>query len=248
MSKGLFIVVEGADFAGKTTFVKQLKKVLGVQDFSSVLFRSPGGLDGGEAIRELLVNTVLSEEVRTLIFSANRVDSTQKIINPLIKKGINVISTRWRWSSNVYQDNQKVADYVDEAMGVAIPDIYILLECSEEAFDKSLKARNEKMLDEDYQIDLMDQEYTQNYASVKERFNDEYEAYTGTKFKFVYNQGKPKPPTDEEFIELVKPFLSEIGYFEEKVSLGRGLTHNAIVIDDAGFEPVDESLLPKPRV
>lgn len=248
MSKGLFIVVEGADFAGKTTFVKQLKKVLGMQDFSSVLFRSPGGLDGGEAIRELLVNTVLSEEVRTLIFSANRVDSTQKIINPLIKKGINVISTRWRWSSNVYQDNQKVADYVDEAMGVAIPDIYILLECSEEAFDKSLKARNEKMLDEDYQIDLMDQEYTQNYASVKERFNDEYEAYAGTKFKFVYNQGKPKPPTDEEFIELVKPFLSEIGYFEEKVSLGRGLTHNAIVIDDAGFEPVDESLLPQPRV
>ena len=248
MSKGLFIVVEGADFAGKTTFVKQLKKVLGMQDFSSVLFRSPGGLDGGEAIRELLVNTVLSEEVRTLIFSANRVDSTQKIINPLIKKGINVISTRWRWSSNVYQDNQKVADYVDEAMGVAIPDIYILLECSEEAFDKSLKARNEKMLDEDYQIDLMDQEYTQNYASVKERFNDEYEAYAGTKFKFVYNQGKPKPPTDEEFIELVKPFLSEIGYFEEKVSLGRGLTHNTIVIDDAGFEPVDESLLPQPRV
>ena len=139
-------------------------------------------------------------------------------------------------------------DYVDEALGVAIPDIYILLECSEEAFDKSLKARNEKMLDEDYQIDLMDQEYTQNYASVKERFNDEYEAYAGTKFKFVYNQGKPKPPTDEEFIELVKPFLSEIGYFEEKVSLGRGLTHNAIVIDDAGFEPVDESLLPQPRV
>ncbi len=248
MSKGLFIVVEGADFAGKTTFVKQLKKVLGMQDFSSVLFRSPGGLDGGEAIRELLVNTVLSEEVRTLIFSANRVDSTQKIINPLIKKGINVISTRWRWSSNVYQDNQKVADYVDEAMGVAIPDIYILLECSEEAFDKSLKARNEKMLDEDYQIDLMDQEYTQNYASVKERFNAEYEAYKGVKFKFIYNQGKPKPPTDDEFIELVKPFLSEIGYFEEKVSLGRGLTHNTIVIDDAGFEPVDESLLPQPRV
>ena len=248
MSKGLFIVVEGADFAGKTTFVKQLKKVLGMQDFSSVLFRSPGGLDGGEAIRELLVNTVLSEEVRTLIFSANRVDSTQKIINPLIKKGINVISTRWRWSSNVYQDNQKVADYVDEAMGVAVPDIYILLECSDEAYVLASKAREKEELQEDYQIDLMDEEYTRNYELTKERFNAEYEAYKGVKFKFIYNQGKPKPPTDDEFIELVKPFLSEIGYFEEKVSLGRGLTHNAIVIDDAGFEPVDESLLPQPRV
>lgn len=248
MSKGLFIVVEGADFAGKTTFVKQLKKVLGMQDFSSVLFRTPGGLDGGEAIRDLLVNTPLSSDVRALIFSANRVDSTQRIVNPLIKKGINVIATRWRWSSNAYQDNQKVADYIDEEMGVAIPDIYILLECSEEAFDKSLKARNEKMLDEDYQIDLMDQEYTQNYALVKQRFNDEYEAYVGTKFKFVYNQGKPKPPTDEELIELIKPFLSEIGYFEEKPPFDRGLTHNSFYVDDVGFQPIDESLLPQPRV
>lgn len=59
------MLLKAQTFAGKTTFVKQLKKVLGMQDFSSVLFRSPGGLDGGEAIRELLVNTVLSEEVRT---------------------------------------------------------------------------------------------------------------------------------------------------------------------------------------
>ena len=248
MSKGLFIIVEGADFAGKTTFVKQLKDVLGMQDFSSILFRSPGGMEGGEAIRELLVNTPLSEEVRTLIFSANRVDSTQKIINPLTKKGINVIGTRWRWSSNVYQDNQKVADYIDAEMGVAVPDIYILLECSDEAYVLASKAREKEELQEDYQIDLMDEEYTRNYELTKERFNAEYEAYKGVKFKFIYNQGKPKPPTDEEFIELVKPFLSEISYFEEKVSLGRGLTHNAIVIDDAGFEPVDESLLPQPRV
>lgn len=47
------------------------------------------------------------------------------------------------WSSNVYQDNQKVADYVDEAMGV-VPDIYILLECSEEAFDNFLKLAMKK--------------------------------------------------------------------------------------------------------
>lgn len=245
MSKGLFIVVEGADFAGKTTFVKQLKDVLGLQDFSSVLFRSPGGMDSGEAIRELLVNTALSEEARTLIFSANRVDSTQKIINPLIEKGINVIGTRWRWSSNVYQDNQKVADYIDETMKVAIPDVYILLECSDAAFNIA----NEKRLQEDNaQIDLMDAEYTQNYSLVKERFNAEYEAHTGTKFKFTYNQGKPKPPTNEELIELIKPFLIEIGYFEEKPPIPRGLVHDAVYIDDAGFEPVDESLLPKPRV
>ena len=129
MQKGLFIAVEGGDFSGKTTFVKQLKELLDEVDFSSVLFRSPGGDENGEAIRKLVTETRFSEEVRTLLFAANRVHLTQNIVKPLIEKGINVISTRWRWSSDVYQDNKEVADFADTSFDVATPDIYILLEC-----------------------------------------------------------------------------------------------------------------------
>ena len=253
MQKGLFIVVEGGDFSGKTTFVKQLKEVLDEVDFSNVLFRSPGGDEAGEKIRKLVTETPFSEEVRTLLFAANRVHLTQNLVKPLTSKGINVISTRWRWSSDVYQDNREVADFADQTMGVAVPDIYILLECDDEVMKMTLNKRNQDHPDYDpdsgNQMDVMDEEYTRDYQGVKARFQEKFDASMITKFKFNYNQGAPKPPTKEEFIELIKPLLIELGYYEIGTSIiPEGLVHDAIFHSATEAEPVDESLFPKARV
>lgn len=253
--KGLFIAVEGGDFAGKTTFVKQLKEILDGVDFSSVLFRSPGGDEIGEKIRELLTGNVMTEEVRTLIFAANRVHTTQSVINPLIEKGISVISTRWRWSADIYQDNREVSDFADKVLEVATPDIYVLLECSDEVMVKGVNKRNidHPDYDEDAgnQLDVLDEEYTQDYKAVKERFNKKFEEHTGLKYKLIYNTGNPKPPTNEEFIELVKPLLIELGYFEPGVSTvlnGQELIHDAVFLAVPNGEPVDETLFPQTRI
>lgn len=253
MPKGLFLAVEGGDFSGKTTFVKQLKEVLDEVDFSTVLFRSPGGDEAGEKIRELVTQTPFSEEVRTLLFAANRVHLTQAMVKPLIEKGINVISTRWRWSSDVYQDNKDVADFADEQFNVAVPDIYILLECSDEVMKKTFDKRNQDHPDYDpdsgNQLDVMDEEYTQDYQGVKARFQQKFDECVIPKFKFNYNQGAAKPPTKEEFIELIKPLLIELGYFEVGTStIPEGLVHDAIFDSATEAEPVDESLFPQARV
>jgi len=253
MSKGLFIAVEGGDFSGKTTFVKQLKEVLDEVDFSTVLFRSPGGDEAGEKIRELVTQTPFSEEVRTLLFAANRVHLTQAMVKPLIEKGINVISTRWRWSSDVYQDNKDVADFADEQFDVAVPDMYILLECDDEVMKKTFDKRNQDHPDYDpdtgNQLDVLDEEYTQDYQGIKARFQQKFDECVVPKFKFNYNQGAPKPPTKEEFIELIKPLLIELGYFEVGTSIATdGLVHDAIFHPAGEPEPVDESLFPQARV
>lgn len=253
MQKGLFIAVEGGDFSGKTTFVKQLKGVLDEVDFSTVLFRSPGGDEAGEKIREIVTQTPFSEEVRTLLFAANRVHLTQAMVKPLIEKGINVISTRWRWSSDVYQDNKDVADFADKQFDVAVPDIYILLECDDEAMEKTFDKRNQDHPDYDpdtgNQLDVLDEEYTRDYQGVKARFNEKYEQHNGLKFKFNYNQGADAPPSKEEFIELIKPLLIELGYFEINNLVNTdGLVHDAIFLPEEEPEPVDETLFPQPRV
>lgn len=253
MQKGLFIAVEGGDFSGKTTFVKQLKEVLDEVDFSTVLFRSPGGDEAGEKIRELVTQTPFSEEVRTLLFAANRVHLTQAMVKPLIEKGINVISTRWRWSSDVYQDNKDVADFADEQFDVAVPDMYILLECDDEVMKKTFDKRNQDHPDYDpdtgNQLDVLDEEYTRDYQGVKARFNEKYEQHNGVKFKFNYNQGEPKPPTNEQFIELIKPLLIELGYYEIGTStIPEGLVHDANFDSATPAPVVDESLFPQARV
>lgn len=250
--RGLFVAVEGADFCGKTTFVKQLKEILGSRDISSVIFRSPGGTEAGEKLRELVTNVPFSEEARTLLFSANRLENTQNLIDPLIKKGINVISTRWRWSSDVYQDNQHMANYIDQNLGIVTPDIYILLECSDEVMVKCANSRNIDHPDynpeTNAQMDLMDSEYTENYALVKQRFNESFDKWEGKKFKFVYNTGEAKPPTDETLIEIIEPFLKEIGFFERNVISTDGLIHDARFEYEGEPEPIDDTLIPMPRV
>lgn len=199
-----FIAIEGADYSGKTTFAEQLERVLTKLGRKVASLRSPGGDESGEKIRELLVNTPLSEQTRTIIFSGNRVHNSDNVIKPAIERGETVIGTRWRWSSNVYQDNIEVADYLDEKFNVAQPDLYILLKPNPLALEKLRSSRG------DEQADLMDIEYTQNYELIRDRFQQQYEQYTGgLKYQTQYVVGNT-PPTDEEFEKLYCDLISII--------------------------------------
>ena len=202
---GKFIVIEGGDFCGKTTFAEQLHRVLGYRDINSSLIRSPGGDAEGEKIRSLLVNTKLDEATRTCIFAGNRVHTSNTVIKPLLRVGRNIISTRWRWSADVYQDVPEVSDFLDEKLGVCIPDLYILLECSNEVMEKGWLNRES--------TDLMDEEYTANYNEVRNRYKNVFLNHQGNKIQLVYNEGKTVP-TDREFIEKYKDLLDLLGYFD----------------------------------
>ena len=209
---GKFIVIEGGDFCGKTTFAEQLHRVLGYRDMNSTLIRSPGGDIEGEKIRSLLVNTKLDEATRTCIFAGNRVHTSNTVIKPLLRVGRNIISTRWRWSADVYQDVPEVSDFIDEKLGVSIPDLYILLECSNEVMEKCYLKRKNEALEGGNELDLMDTEYTANYNEVKDRYKEIYLNHKGDKINLRYNEGTT-PPTDREFIDKYKDLLDLLDYF-----------------------------------
>lgn len=209
---GKFIVIEGGDFCGKTTFAEQLHRVLGYRDMNSTLIRSPGGDAEGEKIRKLLVNTKLDEATRTCIFAGNRVHTSNAVIKPLLRVGRNIISTRWRWSADVYQDVPAVSDFIDEKLSVCIPDLYVLLECSNEVMEKSYLKRENEALEGGNELDLMDTEYTANYEEVRNRYKEIYLNHQGNKISLQYNKGTT-PPTDREFIQEYKELLEMLGYF-----------------------------------
>ena len=218
---GKFIVIEGGDFCGKTTFAEQLHRVLGYRDMNSTLIRSPGGDVEGEKIRSLLVNTKLDEATRTCIFAGNRVHTSNAVIKPLLRVGRNIISTRWRWSADVYQDVPEVSDFLDEKLGVCIPDLYILLECSNEVMEKGWLNRES--------TDLMDEEYTANYNEVRNRYKNVFLNHQGNKIQLVYNEGTIVP-TDREFIEKYKDLLDLLDYFN----------HPEVISTYADEKPINE--------
>lgn len=106
VSRGRFISLEGGEGAGKSTQLKALAAELRSRGIEVVETREPGGSEGAERIRELLLTGAedrWSAEAEALLFAAARTDHVDKVIRPAILAGKWVISDRFVDSSLAYQ-------------------------------------------------------------------------------------------------------------------------------------------------
>lgn len=98
MSK--FIIIEGDDGAGKTTFINWLKK----KHPEFVYTREPGGR--GEEMRRILLadsGKDLDRLTRFHLFWASRAENLGKVIRPALDQGKVVVSDRFDASTYAYQ-------------------------------------------------------------------------------------------------------------------------------------------------
>ena len=106
VTRGRFITFEGGEGAGKSTQVRILAERLRGAGREVVATREPGGSDGAEAIRALLVTgdpdrwSAVSE---TLLMYAARRDHIERTIRPALERGAWVISDRFADSTRAYQ-------------------------------------------------------------------------------------------------------------------------------------------------
>ena len=120
MRPGRFISLEGGEGAGKSTQAKRLAAALGERGIETLVTREPGGSEGAEAIRSLLMQgevTRWSPHGEALLFAAARADHVEKRINPAISAGAWVICDRFIESSRAYQG---LAGGIDDAAILAL--------------------------------------------------------------------------------------------------------------------------------
>jgi dTMP kinase len=106
VSRGRFITLEGGEGVGKSTQVKALAEELRVRGIEALITREPGGSDGAEKIRELLLAGPEEEwglRAEVLLFAAARADHVEKTIRPALKRGQWVLCDRFTDSSLAYQ-------------------------------------------------------------------------------------------------------------------------------------------------
>jgi dTMP kinase len=106
VSRGRFISLEGGEGVGKSTQLAALAEALRARGIDIVVTREPGGSEGGEKIRELLLTgdeERWSPEAEALLFAAARADHVDKVIRPALLEGKWVISDRFVDSSLAYQ-------------------------------------------------------------------------------------------------------------------------------------------------
>ncbi len=150
MSRARFLTLEGGEGVGKSTQARALVAALEARGIHAVLTREPGGSEGAEAIRDLLMQGDVrrwSAHAEALLFAAARADHVEKVILPLVQAGSWVICDRFLDSTRAYQGAQGIDDAAILALHAfgsrgVLPDRTLLLTLPEGQGDARAKARD----------------------------------------------------------------------------------------------------------
>ena len=172
---GKFIVFDSLDGAGNSTQVKLLADYLNKIGKKTHITKEPtSSLIGGLIKSQLTHDWKSSAECLQLLFSADRAYHLEKEIIPLLKKGINVISDRYFFSTMAYGNLEiKDLDWLIEInKNFLLPDLIFFLKVSP-------KACIERIKKDRFEITLFEKEETlkkvwKNYEKIAKRFKDIY--------------------------------------------------------------------------
>ncbi|MDP3959586.1 MAG: dTMP kinase [Pseudorhodobacter sp.] len=135
-ARGRLISFEGIDGSGKSTQARRLAEALRGLGHTVTLTREPGGSEGAEEIRRLVLEgdpARWSPETEILLFTAARRDHLEKTIRPSLARGEVVITDRFADSTRIYQgvarrDLRRVVDDLHRLMIGIEPDLTFLID------------------------------------------------------------------------------------------------------------------------
>lgn len=136
MSRGLFIVIEGPEGAGKSTLAAALAGRMRQGGVEPVTVREPGGTPAAERIRECFLDPAIRFDPPTelLYIAAARAHLVQDVIGPALAAGRVVLSDRFDLSTLAYQgagrglDPRTIAAVNDVATGGLQPHLTLVLD------------------------------------------------------------------------------------------------------------------------
>jgi dTMP kinase len=104
-SRGVFIVIDGPDGAGKSTLARRIAERVRAAGFAVEEVREPGGTPLAEAARRAVLDEALaaSPVAELFLILAARADLVAKVIRPALEAGRVVVSDRFDLSTAAYQ-------------------------------------------------------------------------------------------------------------------------------------------------
>ena len=187
--EGSFITFEGIDGSGKSTQARKLAEHLQAQGRDVILTREPGGSEGAEEIRALVLQGEpdrWSAETEILLFTAARRDHLERTILPAIEAGKVVICDRFADSTRMYQglsrgDLRGTVDQLHKLMIGREPDMTILIDMdSNTGLSRALSRQGVEERFETFGADLQAQ-MRAGFLSLAEEFKERFVVINGAR-------------------------------------------------------------------
>jgi len=165
MTRGRYIVLEGAEGCGKSTQAQRLAATL-----DAVLTRETGGTAIGQRIRGILHDTSVTDlaaRSEALLTAADRAQHLAEVVVPALESGRHVVSDRSVYSTLAYQgygrrlpvdDIRRINDWAIEGRW---PELVILLDAPAEVLADRMAGR---------ELDRFEQESSEFFARVAQGF------------------------------------------------------------------------------
>lgn len=150
--RGLLIAFEGVDGAGKTTQAKRLVRWISEKGVEAQYTREPTQSSLGKTLRNMAYRGNVDARVEALLFAADRLIHLRRVIEPLLERGVIVVSDRYLHSSLAYQ-SVTTGDWrwVEEINRFARrPDLGLLLDLDPEIGLRRLRRKRTKFEDIDF--------------------------------------------------------------------------------------------------
>lgn len=130
-----FLVVDGVNGAGKSTFIRRLVQHLEERGVTPTVTREPGGTPLGSVLRPLLLESRgVAPLAELFMFAADRAQHVATLIRPALAAGRAVISDRYYYSTTAFQGYgrglplERVEAINALAIDGCLPDLLLLLD------------------------------------------------------------------------------------------------------------------------
>jgi dTMP kinase len=187
--QGRFVTFEGIDGSGKSTQARLLSEHLQGTGREAILTREPGGSEGAEEIRKLVLEGDAdrwSAETELLLFTAARRDHLERLIEPALSAGKVVICDRFADSTRMYQglsrgDLRQKVDALHDLMIGREPDLTILIDMDPgTGLERALSRGGSEERFESFGASLQAQ-MRQGFLDLAEEFSDRFVVIDGNR-------------------------------------------------------------------
>ena len=187
--RGMFLTFEGIDGSGKSTQARLLAEYLRREGREVVLTREPGGSDGAEEIRSLVLQgdpDRWSAETEILLFTAARRDHLERTIEPALTAGKVVICDRFADSTRMYQGLSRgnLRGLVDQLHSLMIgrePDLTLLIDMDPGmGLSRARGRQGAEERFEDFGLELQ-QQMRAGFLALAQEFSDRIQVVDGNR-------------------------------------------------------------------